>query len=310
MFSSHIRKISFHLTVICLLTCLSANSQAQSPRVLVSIKPLHSLISHITDGVSQAGLLLENQQSPHHFQLRPSQKRMINQADIFFYSSNDLEGFVESLRINTKHLQFIELSSLPELNTLAARSFHSHKDHDDKHDTLKHNIDGHIWLSISNAQIIAQHVAKILSDLDSENANHYKNNLKHLLVKLETLKQNNIALLSNINKRPFLVYHDAYQYFEQENNLKGAHFVTTTPEHTPGIKRVKELKRLIKEKNIQCIFYEPPNIPSLLTTLTENTTIELRAIDPAGSQLTAGKQHYFTLMQTTASILHTCLSKH
>lgn len=305
MFSSHIRKLSHTLASIFLFVTPFASCQANTPDILVSIKPLHSLISHITDGVNQTELLLDKQQSPHHFQLRPSQKRMINKADMFFYSSNNLEGFVGNLKSSTDNLEFIELSSIAGLKTRSARSFHSH----DGHDTDTSEIDGHIWLSIENSQHIARYVSKILSQRDPANTAHYQNNLLSLLSKLENLKKDNSTLLHTIKKQPFLVYHDAYQYFEIENNLSGAHFVTTSPEHTPGIKRIKELKHLIQTENIQCVFYEPPNIPSLLKTLTENSPVNLAAIDPAGSQLPAGKQHYFTLMQQTASILHTCLSK-
>lgn len=313
MLTTHIRKLNYVFSgILLLLLTLPSSSLAEPPRVVVSIKPLHSLISHITEGISDSRLLLEQQQSPHHFQLRPSQKRLINQADIFFYSSNNLESFVEKLKANSKQLTFIELARIPQIKPLAARSFHSH---DDDHDSGKHeiednNVDGHIWLSVENAQHISVAAEKILSQHDPENEQHYQANLQRLLSKLKTLQKQNLALLNKLSDQPFLVYHDAYQYFEIENKLSGAHFVTTSPEHTPGIKRIKELKQLIKQEGIQCIFYEPPNIPSLVKTLTENTTMTLAAIDPAGSQLPAGKQHYFTLMQQTASILHKCLNKH
>jgi len=289
---------------------MSANCSADSPEVLVSIKPLHSIISHITEGVSETKLLLENQQSPHHFQLRPSQKRLINQADIFFYSNNKLEAFVDNLKNSSDKLQFIELSNLKEINALPVRSFHAHDHTEVNHDTDGHNIDGHIWLSINNAQQIARYVTQTLSALDPDNTARYRSNLNALLIKLDDLKQRNKELFSELKKQPFLVYHDAFQYFEVENGLMGAHFVTTTPEHTPGIKRIRELRKIIKTEAIQCVFYEPPNIPSLLKTLKEGASIQLAAIDPAGAQIKAGKQHYFTLMQTTASILSTCLSKH
>ena len=222
-----------------------------------------------------------------------------------------LKVFVEKIKANSDQLTFVELASIPQIKPLAARSFHSHDDHDSgKHEIESNNIDGHIWLSVENAQHISVSVTKTLSQRDPENAHRYQSNLQDLLFKLNTLQQNNIKLLSKLRDQPFLVYHDAYQYFEIENKLNGAHFVTTSPEHTPGIKRIKELKQLIKTEGINCIFYEPPNVPSLVKTLTDNTEITLAALDPAGSQLSAGKQHYFTLMQQTASILYTCLSKH
>ena len=115
--------------------------------------------------------------------------------------------------------------------------------------------------------------------------------------------------MNNVKDNAYLVYHDAYQYFEEENQLTGAHFITTDPEHKPGIKRVRELRELIDNEKIQCIFYEPPNIPALLNTLTENKSVRLSAIDPAGLHIPMGKQHYFQLLQQTASALSNCLSQ-
>ncbi len=304
-----------HYTVLCtfralfklsclslLLLMISTNTQAGKPaKVLVSIKPLHSIISHITSGINQTELLLQQQQSPHDFQLRPSQKRRINQADILFYSSDSIEGFIPALKNTSGALSFIELSRIPTIKTLPLRSFHSHHQH-----SSAHNIDGHIWLSVENARIIANYVTQMLSKLSPEYAEHYVQNLNALLLQLDELQQQNRQTLNQYQSTPYLVYHDAFQYFEQENNLNNAYFVTTSPQHSPGIKRVKALRQLINDKNIQCVFYEPPSMPALLTTLTENTNLTLAALDPAGVQIPSGKAHYFKLMRQTATTLSTC----
>ena len=287
---------------ICLLFFFIPNSSyAGTVKVLASIKPLHSLVSHITEGISQPEILLSQQQSAHHFQLRPSQKRMLNQADIFFYASDNIEGFVPALRDSIKSIRFIQLADAPGIKTLPARSIH----HD--HSTSQYNIDGHIWLSIENAKQISRYIAGILSKADSPHAADYQKNLSVLLLKLEKLHEDNLKRLNSIRDEPLLIYHDAYQYFELENKLSHSYFVTSNPEHTPGIKRIKELRRLIKTENIQCIFYEPPNIPPLLKTLAEGRAIRFATIDPAGTLIPAGKQHYFKLMRQTASTLYNCL---
>lgn len=303
MHTSYITRPAYLFTMLCLCLLFSSNRcYADTPNILASIKPLHSIISHITEGISKTELLLGQQQSPHHFQLRPSQKRLINQADIFIYSSDNIEGFVPGLKNTTNHLLFIQLAEIPGIKSLPVRSFHSHDEHDHGH------IDGHIWLSLENVIHFSRYISEKLGKLDPANAARYKNNLNNLLIKINKLRNDNLDLLQDIRDKSFLVYHDAFQYFENENKLTGAHFVTTSPEHTPGIKRVKELRQLIRSENIQCVFYEPPNIPSLLTTLTENKHIKLTALDPSGSQIGKGKQHYFELMHKTAQSLYDCLN--
>lgn len=294
-----------NLYLIILIIFFSGTIQAQPANVLVSIKPLHSLISYITEGIGEAKLLLQQQQTPHHFQLRPSQKRMINQADIFFYSSDNIEGFVPALKNTTQNLQFIQLSKIPGIISLKTRSMHMDDGHNSSHH--KDKIDGHIWLSVDNAMTIARYVSKLLSQRNPEIAQHYQQNLRRLLAKLNALKFENNRLLNKVKDKPYLVYHDAFQYFENENKLSHAYFVTSNADLSPGIKRLRELKQLIKKQQIQCVFYEPPRIPSFFTTLQEDSHIQLAALDPAGTQITQGKQHYFTLMQYTASTLYHCL---
>lgn len=309
MFASYITRRFIKLTSLILLlfsitvNAVANDSNVKPANILVSIKPLHSLISHITEGVNQNKLLLTQQQSPHNFQLLPSQKRLINNADIFFYNSDSIESFVPSLKNTTKNVEFIQLSQISEINSLAVRSFHSHQHHD------SNNIDGHIWLSIENAKAIAKYVSSFLSNRSPAYSNQYNENLKKLLLKLNNLKKENLRLLGEYKDKNYLVYHDAYQYFEVENKLTGAHFITSDPDHVPGIKRVTELRKLIDIENIQCIFYEPPNIPALLYTITEKKSVKLSPIDPAGLNIPMGKQHYFQLLRQTAVSLVNCLKQ-
>ncbi len=285
-----------------LLVILSIAAHAATDRIVVSTKPLHSLISHITQDINQTELLLDKQESPHHFQLRPSQQRMLSQASIFIYSSDSLEGFARKLKSTSDNLLFIELSSVETINTLPARDFGGdHHDH-------AHSIDGHIWLSTENALKIAEHISDLLSKRSPEHSDKYAQNLASLSQELLRLQQNNRDLLAAHTTDNFLVYHDALQYFEVENHLSGAHFITTSPEHHPGIRRIKQLKQLIRDRQIRCIFYEPPVIPPLIKTLSEDTTAKLASIDPAGSNLAAGKQQYFELMTQIAETLQQCLS--
>lgn len=289
------------LAIILPLNLFLNTAYAQPAKILVSIKPLHSLISNITIGINKTELLLNQQQSAHHFQLRPSQKRKINQADLFFYSSDTIESFVPALRNTTKNLEFIQLVDSPGINLLKTRSIDSISSHIT-------TTDGHIWLSIENARQISQYVTNILTRRNPKYADHYQQNLKNLIQKLEILQKSNSRLLSEINNKPYLVYHDAYQYFEKENNLNKAFFATSSPEHKPGIKRLKELKRLVADKNIQCAFYEPPNIPSFLKILSTSSSIQLATIEPMGTKIPQGIQHYFQLMQLTATTLYECLT--
>jgi len=299
-----------------LLLFTTFSSHASTPDILVSIKPLHSLVSNITLGVTTPQLLLDKQASAHNFQLKPSQKRKLSQADLFIYSDNSIESFVEKLEQSQNTTQFIQLSQLSGIENLPNRGFDQHNEHDAHHhedtsheNAVNHqNIDGHIWLSINNAKHISRYLAELFIELDPAHKNIYEKNLVTFLLQLDKTKSKNTRLLKPIQHKTFLVYHDAYQYFEHENQLTNVKFVTSSPDVKPGIKRIRQLKKLIRDENIQCIFYEPPSIPPLLKTLTEDHSAKLVPLDPIGSQLGAGKDHYLTLMQQTASEVHSCLN--
>lgn len=288
----------------------TAQTAADTPRIVVSIKPLHSIVSQITLGVTQPALLLEQEASAHHFQLRPSQQQKISQAELFIYSSEQVESFVEKQQ-QRGSTQFIRLASLESLQLLSSRDFHHH--HNDNKakpqtQTTAHTIDGHIWLSIDNAIAISEYLSGLLGKRDPAHQTQYQANATRFIQQLVQLKADNQKKLADFSQQAFLLYHDAYQYFEKENNLQGAHFITSSPDINPGIRRVRYLKQLIRTENIRCVFYEPPNIPPLVATISENQPVQLVALDPIGAQLNAGADHYIQLMQQTAEQIQRCLS--
>jgi|GEM_PF-347535 len=316
-FSSIRRRAQFFLAGLCTSFLIASQAHAQrpadAPRIVVSIKPLHSIVSQITLGVTQPALLLEQEASAHHFQLRPSQQQKISQAQLFIYSSEQIESFVDKQQ-QRGDTEFIRLASIESLQLLSNRDFHH--EHEQPHDdeaghpaqTTDHNIDGHIWLSINNAITISEHLQRLLSERDPAHQAQYQTNATRFIQQLNQLKHDNQKKLADFSQQPFLVYHDAYQYFEKENNLQGAHFITSSPEINPGIRRVQYLKQLIRTQNIRCVFYEPPNIPPLVATISENQSVQLVPLDPVGAQLEAGADHYIQLMQQTANQVHSCLS--
>lgn len=287
-----------------------AHSQTgtDAPRIVVSIKPLHSIVSQVTLGVTQPALLLEQEASAHHFQLRPSQQQKISQADLFIYSSEQIESFVEKQQ-QRGDTEFIRLASIESLHLLSNRDFHhQHNGQPHADEAEGHTIDGHIWLSINNAIAISDYLGRLLSERDPAHQVQYMANTARFIQQLKQLKADNQQKLAAFSQQPFLLYHDAYQYFEQENNLQGAHFITSSPNINPGIRRVQYLKQLIRTENIRCVFYEPPNIPPLVETISENQPVELVPLDPIGALLEPGADHYIQLMQQTANQIYHCLS--
>ncbi len=149
----------------------------------------------------------------------------------------------------------------------------------------------------------------MLIKIDPENREHYTANLHRQLDELDRLQHQIQQQLAEVKNKPFMIYHDAFQYFEQEYGLDHSFFVTPSPEQQPGIKQVRHLRSIIHQNHLKCIFYEPPYVPQILKTITEGQQINLLPLDPTGAQLTADDRLYFSLMNNIASQLKNCLSQ-
>ena len=111
-----------------------------------------------------------------------------------------------------------------------------------------------------------------------------------------------------IRDRPYLVFHDAYQYFERRYDLSAVGSVVLSPEQRPGAKRVADIQARIHDLHARCVFSEPQFQPALVETVIAGSTARRGVLDPLGAELTAGPEAYFQLVQGLSSSLRACLS--
>lgn len=288
-------------------------------KVVTSIKPLHSLVSNVMDGVGKPGLIVTGNASPHTFQFKPENAKMIQEADIVFWIGKDLETFLEKpIKIigqKAKVVNFLESKEIKKLKYRENNIFKEagHDDHGnkkskkkkDKHDDHAHGeTDAHIWTDPVNAKIIVEIIEKQLSELDSKNKSIYENNRKKTLAELDTLMN---TINKDINKRAsFIVFHDAYQYFEKRFEVKATGALSINPEVLPGAKQLAYIREEIKTKKINCIFSEPQFNPSISKAIAQDTGIKTFVIDPLGADLNDGKDLYFKLIRNISASINKC----
>jgi zinc transport system substrate-binding protein len=116
------------------------------------------------------------------------------------------------------------------------------------------------------------------------------------------------ADLEPVKDSRFVVFHDAYQYFEQRFGMSAVGSVTVSPEVLPGAERISELHAKIKELNAVCVFSEPQFESKLVQTVTEGTDAKSGVLDPLGTGIENGPELYFTLIKNMATSFKTCLS--
>jgi zinc transport system substrate-binding protein len=297
------------LLILCGLWLLATSSLAlgDAPRLVATIKPLHSLAAAVTEGVSEPYRLLPDGSSPHAYSLKPSDMRALQSADVLVWVGPELETFLqrplESLPEDTR---VIEALRLPGVKTYPLRDLHHHG-HD--HDHGGHGLDPHFWLDPTNAREVVSALETLLVGLDPENAQAYAANAERARTRLMALDLALAERLKGLRGTPYVVFHDAYQYFEKRYGLEHAAALAIDPSRTPGARRIQEVREVIRETGARCVFAEPQFRPAIVDTVIEGTSARHATLDPVGAEIEAGPGAYPELLQRLARDFEACLGE-
>lgn len=301
-------------------------AQAEVPKVVVSIKPIHSLVASVMHGVGEPTLLVRGGASPHSYTMKPSDAKALSAADLVVWVGPELESFLEKpLKANAPkatRLTLMELKGLTLLETREGGAWDAHdhgheaghKGHDHKHDHKGHDhedeheeLNSHIWLDPANARAIVKAVAEALAAKDPADAEAYRTNAERTLQQLDALDAELKATLAPVKDKPFVVFHDAYQYFEARYDLSAVGSITVSPDRRPSAKRLSAIRAKIGGLGAACVFAEPQFEPALVQTVVEGTKARTGVLDPEGAGLPEGEALYPTLLRNLAASLRGCL---
>lgn len=292
-------------------------AHAEAPKVVVSIKPIHSLVASIMQGVGEPSLIVEGAASPHTYSMKPSNAAALQDADVVFWIGHGMEAFLEKpLASLGGDAKVVELDDAPGLTKLKFReggAFEPHddgdegEDHADAHHHDEGEFDMHLWLDPMNAKAMAAEIEATLEKADPGNIARYRANLEALKARLDTLDTSLAAKIAPIKDKPFIVFHDAYQYFEHRYGVKVAGSITVSPETMPGAERLSQIHDKIETLGATCVFSEPQFEPKLVNVVLEGTSAKSGTLDPEAATLEAGPDLYFQLMDGIGASLTDCL---
>ncbi|WP_426118699.1 zinc ABC transporter substrate-binding protein [Pseudomonas sp. DSP3-2-2] len=296
---------------IALSASFLANAPAQAEvRVLTSIKPLQLIAAAVQDGVGSPQVLLPPGASPHNYALRPSDVRRVRDSDLLYWIGPDMESFLPRV-LKNRTLPTVDVQSLPgmRLRHFAADSAsHEEEDPDEHdHDHRPGSLDAHLWLSSLNARVIAAKMAGDLSAADPANAARYSSNAKAFSTRLDALDTRIKARVAGISGKPYFVFHEAFDYFEDAYGLKHAGVFSVAAEVQPGAQHVAAMRKRLTEMGKTCVFSEPPLRPRLAETLTAGLPAKLAELDALGSDTPINAQGYELLLSTLGDDLVGCL---
>ena len=327
--------------ILVLFSIISLVSSANADvKVVTSIKPIHSLASYVMDGVGKPDVIVDGYNSPHGFSLKPSHAKMLENADLVIWVGEDLEAFLEkplnTIAKKAKNIEVMDLKGIKKLefrekNIFEGHDDHGHDEHKDEHKEHGHDEhkdehkehghdehkekdaheghhhgehDPHVWLDPMNAKVIIKEITKQLVQLDSKNSATYKANSKKALADIDMLTK---AIKKDLNKDlRFVVFHDAYQYFENRFNIKVLGALTVNTDVMPGAEQLSEIREVIEHEKVNCIFSEPQFNPSIIKSIAKDTKVKTGILDPLGAKLDKGKNLYFDLLNDMASSFKGC----
>lgn len=302
------------------------------PAVVASIAPVHSLVAAVMTGIGEPTLLVRGAGSPHTASLRPSEAAELQRADVVFWIGQDLETFLaKPLAALPIGAEVVALAAAPGMTLLPARaggawSEHHHGlAHDDEGHDRAHGdhadedhgaaslgerkaADMHVWLDPENAKAMATAAATALARADPARAATYAANAEALRQRLDALDGELRDQLAPVLGKPYIVFHDAYQYFEARYGLSPGGAITFSPERAPGARTLSEIRERIKASGALCVFREPQFEPNLVTTVAAGTSVRVAVLDPIGADITPGPDAYPALLMRLAASLRDCLA--
>lgn len=316
---------------------------ADVPQVAVDIAPVHALVARVMEGVGTPKLIIQQGASPHEYSLRPSEAQSLQDADLVFWVSAGLSPWLEdgisTLAADASATELMEAAGTIELesrnNALFEKHVHNdehedeahddeaHDDHDDhagdddheghddheEHDDHAHGKnDPHAWLSPNNAMTWLNVIAGELSAADPDNAGAYFANAAAGRTEIEAAIAEVNATLEPVRGGQFIVFHDAYQYFENDFDFAAAGAISLSDASDPSPARIGEIQARIADEAIDCVFTEPQFNPGLVATVLDGTEAKTGIMDPLGSNLELGSGLYVQLIKDLSSALADCIS--
>ncbi len=284
------------------------------PLVVTSILPVHSLAMNVMDGVGTPVLLLSPGTSPHQFTMRPSDAGLLARARLVFWIGECGErALIKPLEVlasgrDRKAVALIEDPALIPLRQRPTGIWKSQKI-EGVVDRKSCSTDSHIWLDPDIARGIVAIMVREISALDPRHAAVYAENGQKTIERLNMMDETMRVKLAPLRHQPFIVYHDAFQYFEAHYGLRAIGAVAGSADVAPGVRLVRQLRETIRDHDIKCVFTEPQFSPVLVQTLINDTQAIAWELDPIGASVPAGKDAYFRLMKDLGNSLATCLER-
>jgi len=290
------------ITLLLSLIVLPFSSWANT--ILTSIKPIQMITHELTLGVTEPEVLLSANASPHDYALRPSDVKTIRHSSLVIWFGKDLEPFLE--KVLSQQDNVLTLSEIPDLKL---RSY-GEVGHDHEHDGHNHGThDPHFWLGVEQVEQVAEAITQALVASDVAHKDIYNKNLSDFINSLHQTDKEIAAKLDKVKHKPYYVFHDAYDYFEQHYGLNNIGHFTVSPDRKPGAKTLINIRKALAANEAKCVFSEPQFQPAVIESVVRGSDAQTGVLDPLGVDIPVAKGSYFEFLHSMSDSYYDCLAK-
>lgn len=282
---------------LSLLLAMPCFVHASTPRIVVTIKPLHSIVAAITEDVAKPELLLDAKVSPHHYHLRPTDAQLLEDADVIVWVGPGMERFLEK--------PIRRQASDKTIITILEYTDSTGNDHHEQ----SHETNPHVWLDPVYVLQLANRLSTVLGKRYPWAQARISLNTDKLRQKLRSLDANIQERFSNNREVSAISVHHAWTYFERRYGLKSAGAISNHEHHQPGPARLHEIQLMVRDEMIRCLLAEPQYRPRYLKALLRDSRLRVVTADPLGMDIETGPDAYFQLMQHVAGAYEQCLAR-
>lgn len=286
----------------------AAAAHAEPPKVVVDIAPVHSLVAQVMEGVAAPELLLAQDANPHAVQLRPSQARMLADADLLIWVGPGLSPWLQRLADGRDGDQIVLMDDpATHLRAFTAPDGDAPDDHAGEGDDGHSANDPHVWLSVDNARAWLGVFAEDLAARDPDNAAAYRANAEKAQAGIDALAARIDARLAAHHGAEIVTFHASLGYFADRFGLVVAGSVRPGDAATPSAAAIAALKELVAVHDIACAFAEPAFDPGLLDTIAGDTGLRIGTLDTTGVLQSPGPGQYAATLGAVADGIADCL---
>ncbi|MCI5968110.1 metal ABC transporter solute-binding protein, Zn/Mn family [Helicobacter sp.] len=235
---------------ILMFACLLLNFALAREVIVVSIPMQKEFVEKIAGDSYEVVSLVSSGVNPHDFEPKAKEIRKVNDAVAYFAIGIEFEeAWLPRFKGQNQAMQVFDIGA--NIARISSTDTHHHNEHHDEH---HHNGDTHIWLSPSNAKIIATNIYEALKKLESKK--DFLQNYNALMLEIDALDRELKAVLKDLPKhQKFVVFHPVLGYFARDYHLE--EISIEVEGKSPKMQEMIAVIETLKKEKLKMIFAQP-----------------------------------------------------